>query len=123
MSGLPHIIKDRALPPLSLCGTPLPWISSGKHLGMTIDTHVTGLKMDFKCKRAEYISKNNEILQEFCGIHPKTKIKINSTYNSHLSGSCLWDLFSKEVVQLESTWNTSMKRMLDLPVQTHRRLI
>ena len=120
---LAFLIKDRVLPPLTLCGTPLPWVTSGKHLEITLDTKVTGLKTDLKCKRAEYISKNNEILQEFGGFHPKTKIKINSIYNSHLSGSCLWDLFSKEAVQLESTWNTSMKLMLDLPIETHRRLI
>ena len=53
----------------------------------------------------------------------KAKILINTIYNCHLSGSCLWDLFSKEAVQLESTWNLSMKLMMDLPRGTHRRLI
>ena len=47
----------------------------------------------------------------------------NNVYNSHLSGSCLWDLFSKEAVQMENSWNVSMRLMLDLPRETHRRLI
>ena len=117
------LIKDHPLPPLKLCGISLPWVKSGKHLGITIGDKIDGMKTDLKIKRADYISKNNDILQEFGFSHPKTKIKINSIYNSHLSGSCLWDLFSKEAVQMENTWNVSMRLMLDLPRETHRRLI
>jgi hypothetical protein len=92
------LIRDRPLPPLQLCGNPLPWVSSGKHLGITIDNKIDGMNGDLKKKRAEYIDKNNEILQEFGFSHPKTKILINSIYNCPLSGSSLWDLFSKEAV-------------------------
>ena len=74
-------------------------------------------------KRADYINKNNEIKQEFNFSHPKSKINFNSNYNSHLTGSCLWDLFSKEAVMLEKTWNVSMRLMLDIPKETHRYLI
>ena len=115
--------NPQPLVPLQLCGNPLPWVSSAKHLGMTLDTSVDGMKSDLKIKRAEHISKNIEILQEFGFSHPRTKIMINNVYNSHLSGSCLWDLFSKEAVQMENSWNVSMRLMLDLPRETHRRLI
>ena len=81
------------------------------------------MKGDLKKKRADYIAKNNEILQEFGFSHPKTKIQINSIFNSHLSGSVLWDLFTKEAVMMENTWNVSMRLMLDIPRETHRRLI
>ena len=74
-------------------------------------------------KRAAYITKNNDLLQEFSFSHPKTKVLLNSIYNSHLTGSCLWDLFSPETKMLENTWNTSMRIMLNLPLQTHRYLI
>ena len=90
---------------------------------MTIQTKLDGMKADLKIKRADYISKNIDILQEFGFSHPKTKILINSIYNSHFSGSSLWDLFSKEAIQLENTWNVSMRLMLDLPRGTHRRMI
>ena len=81
-------------------------ITNGKHLGYF------GQK-----------SKNNEILQEFYFSHPKSKIKVNSIYNSHFCGSCLWDLFSKEAGMVENTWNVSMRLMLDIPRETHRYLI
>ena len=117
------LLKDRPLPQLNLCGNPLPWVSSGKHLGITLENKIDGLKADIRKKRAEYINKNNELLQEFSFSHPKTKIRINSIYNSHLSGSCLWDLFSKEAVMMENSWNVSMRLMLDLPREAHRYLI
>ena len=120
---LAFLKKNRELGPLLLCGNPLPWVDSGKHLGNYIETKSRGMKMDISVKRAQFISKNNEILQEFNFSHPKTKISINSIYNSHFTGSCLWDLFSAEAVSIYSTWNTAMKLMLNLPIQTHRKLI
>ena len=60
-----------------LCGNPLPWVSSGKHLGITIGDKIDGMKADIRIKRAQFIDKNNEILQEFYFSHPATKIKIN----------------------------------------------
>ena len=81
------------------------------------------MKMDISVKRVQFISKNNEILQEFNFSYPKTKISINSIYNSHFTGSCLWDLFSAEAVTVYSTWNTAMKLMMNLPIQTHIKLI
>ena len=101
-----------------LCGNPLPWVSDGKHLGITISNKIDGMKTDIMVKRADYINKNNDILQEFNFSHPDSKIKINSIYNSHFTGSCLWDLFSKEAVMVENTWNVSMRLMLDIPRET-----
>ena len=116
---LAFLQKERPLPAMFLCGNPLPWVSSGKHLGITIENKVNGMKKDIMIKRAEYIHKNNDILQEFGFCHPSSKIKINSIYNSHFTGSCLWDLFWKEAVVLERTWNVSMRLMLDVPRETH----
>ena len=100
-----------------------PWVTCGKHLGNMIENKINGQKMDLKMKRAAYIAKNNELMQEFSFSHPKTKMKLNMIYNSHLSGSCLWDLFSSEAGMMESTWNTSVRLMYNLPMQTHRNLI
>ena len=117
------LLKERPLPPLYLCGNPLPWVSSGKHLGITLSNKIDEMKTDILIKRAEFINKNNEILQEFFFSHPRTKIKINDVYNSHLTGSCLWDLFCREAVMMENTWNVAMRLMLDIPRESHRYLI
>ena len=78
---------------------------------------------DIKVKRANYIQKNNDIMQEFYFAHPSTKFHLNMVYNSHFSGSSLWDLFGREVEMLENTWNLSMRIMYDLPVETHRYFV
>ena len=48
---------------------------------------------------------------------------INDVYNKSWYGSVAWDLFCPMAVKIESTWNRSIKIMLDLPYSTHRSLI
>ena len=78
---------------------------------------------DIRKKRAAFISKNNELNQEFWFSHPSTKVSINLIYNFHFTGSPTWDLFCKDAKMLENTWNTAVRIMYDLPLQTHRYLI
>ena len=48
---------------------------------------------------------------------------MNNIYNSHQYGSVLWNLFGKGSQSIESSYNRSVKVMLDLPWATHRSLI
>jgi hypothetical protein len=110
----------RDIIPLQLCGDPLPWVDHGKHLGIFYRNKMDGLKHDIKVKRAKYIDQNNELIQEYSFAHAKTKFKMNLIFNSHFSGSQVWDLFSPECAMIEATWNRSITLMFDLPLQTHR---
>ena len=76
-----------------------------------------------KRKNARYVSKNIEINQEFYFASSETKMTVNDICNSSWYGSVLYDLFSPTAVKIESSWNRSMKIMLDLPYPTHRGLI
>ena len=49
-----------------------------------------------------------------------TIFKMNDIFNSHFTGSPLWDLFSPEARMLESTWNRNIKLIFGLPYETHR---
>ena len=53
-----------------------------------------------KEERAQYIQKNNELMQEFSYANITTETKINSIYNGHFTGSVLWDLFGHEAEML-----------------------
>ena len=64
-----------------------------------------------------------ELNKEFYFSRPDTKFNINQIYNSHNSRSPLWNLFSPEVMQLEGSYNKSIKLMFDVPFDTHRNLI
>ena len=71
-----------------------------------------------------YVEKNIELNQEFFFAHPRTKIKVNSIYNSHFTSSPLWNLFGNGAKKIIiSSYNMSIKSMMDLPLATHRSLI
>ena len=72
---------------------------------------------------AKYIEKNVELNQEFYFAHPTTTLELNQVYNSHYSSSPLWNLFGHGAMRIESSYNRSVKIMLDLPYQTHRYVI
>ena len=97
-------------------------VDHGKHLGNLVENKVNGMRKDLKQKRAAYISKNNDILQDFWSYHPETSLKMNQIYDTLFTGSPLWDIFS-DAIKLENTWNKSVRLMLDLPLTTHRNLI
>ena len=120
---LAFLRKPQPLPNLLLCGNPLPWTKTFKHLGINIEDKINGCEFDMRVKNAQYISKNIELNQEFSFAHPLTKVKLNKIYNSHYSGSPLWNLFGPGTLTLESSYNRSVKVMLGLPFATHRSLI
>ena len=109
--------------PLKLGDDVLPFTDTAKHLGHFLDNSRSMIKQDMKTKRAMTIQKNNEICQEFSFCHPATKLMLNQIYNFSYTGCQLWDLFSREAVCLENSYNVSVRKMLGLPVNTHRYLI
>ena len=111
---------NRDLSKLILCENPLPWVNDCKHLGNRIDDKMDGMKRDIIEKRARFINKNNELCQEFFFSDPRTLFEINCIYNSHFTGSPLWDLFGKEAQMVENSWSTSIKLMFSLHRRTHR---
>ena len=116
--------KERELRKLKLCGNDLPWVQKGKHLGVKIENKKNQiLKGDIMEKRACYIQRNNELMQEFWFTHSSTKAFINRVYNSHFYGSVLWNLFEKEADMLYNTWSVSVRKMFGLDRCTHRYLI
>ena len=120
---LAYLLKERPLRKLKLCGNELPWWPTGKHLGNKIEDKIDGMRMDMKEKRARFIDRNNELCQEFHFAHPETKVKINNIYNSHFTGSPLWNLFCKEAESIEKTWNVAFRIMYDLPRESHRYFV
>ena len=116
--------QKRKLDKLKLCGNKLPWVDSVKHLGNTIENKTNCiLSQDIRVKRAQFIQRCNEIIQEFHFAHPRTKLQINCIYNTHFTGSVIWNLFSKEFMMIENTWNVSIRKIFNLHRETHRYFI
>ena len=76
-----------------------------------------------KEKRAQYIQRNNELMQEFSYANSTTKTKISSIYNSHFTGSVLWDLFVHEAEMIYNTWKSSIRNMFRSDRTTPKYLI
>ena len=68
--------------PLILNGDALPWVDHAKYLGNTLTNVMEGFSKDCKQKRARYIERNCELIQEFHLAHPEVRCKINRIYNS-----------------------------------------
>ena len=115
--------KERELRGMKLCNNTLPWVGTGKHLGMRIDNIKYIFNRDIMEKRARYIQGNNQLMQEFSFSSYLTKIFINKVYNGHHYGSVLWDLYGKQADMVYNTWNVSIRRMLRVDRKTHRYLI
>ena len=47
------------------------------------------MQQDMKQKRAQFITKNNDLLQEFSFAHPDSILKMNQIYNTHFTGKHL----------------------------------
>ena len=90
---------------IELCGDPLPWVKSAKYLGGSISNILDGYQSDVKCKRAQFIGRNCELLQEFPLAHPYVKCKINSIYNSSFHDSILWDFMGEKTNQIINSWS------------------
>ena len=117
------LLKNRELRKLKLCGNELPWVNTGRHLGMRLDNGSDIFQRDILEKRARYIQGNNQLMQEFAFADSSTKILINTIYNSHHYGSVLWDLYSREANMVYNTWNVSIRVMLRIDRKSHRYLI
>ena len=120
---LAYTAVKREFKSLKMNGNDLPWVSSAKHLGTRIKSSINGVTKDLMEKRAAFINRNNELVQEFRFAHPQTIIKTNNIFNTTMYGCVLWDLFSNEAQRLEKTWNISQRIMLGLPRESHRYFI
>ena len=118
-----YLRKPRELPSMMLCGIPLPWVDSIKHLGITVTNKVDGCQQDVMTKRARYIQRCSEVLQEFHFVNKDVKMSLHMIYNSHFSGSPCWDMSSRAFHMIEATFNRNIKITYELPYQTHINLL
>ena len=115
--------KPRPLPQVLLGQVALPWVNQCTHLGNTIRNVSDGFQENMKIKRAKYISKNCEINQEFHFAAASTRVQVNRIWNTHFSGSPLWNLFSPGAERIVGSYNRSIKCMMKLPLATHRFML
>ena len=97
--------------PILLYGDQLPWVTSAKYLGGKMTSMLDGYQQDARCKRAQFIDRNCELIQEFPLAHPLVKCRINAIFNSSFHGSVLWDLTGESTKQLINSWSVAVRHM------------
>ena len=121
------IFSDKSLRfshvPIKLDCIPLPWVEQSKYLGNRMTSRMDGFSSDIREKRAQFITRNCELNQEFSLAHPAVKCKINAIYNSSFPGSVLWDLSCDNAKMIVNSWSVAVRHMWDLPFNSHRYLI
>ena len=110
------------MPSIILNGDKLPWVERAVHIGNTL--HCSGrMDQDIREKRAVFINRCMELNQEFYIYPPLVKLRMCRLYNSHFTGSSLWDFTSDKFMQLCNSWNVNLRILFDLPRDTHSWLV
>ena len=96
-------VNPQKVTDIKLGGNILPWASNGNHLMIQINSKIDDLSHDILRKRASFIQRNDEIIQETPKTHSKLRCEINTLFNTSFYGAQIRDLFSKAS---ESLYNT-----------------
>ena len=112
----------RQVPPVLLNGDPLPWVSSVKHLGNTLQSNNT-MQLDCTQKRGKFIGKLNALKQEYHYVQPDVFVKIVNLFSTSFYGSSLWNLNSKDCEKFFTSWNVAIRHCFGVSMRTHRYLI
>ena len=115
-------VDTSKLAPVMLNEQKLPWVEKIVHLGCILDSR-NSMRDDILDKRGKFIGKVNSLLQEFHFASPDILMKLIDVYACNFYGSCLWDLRSKEVDKIYTTWNVMVRQVFKLDRRTHKALI
>ena len=110
------------LAPVTLNGVPLPWVKKVSHLGCTLESD-NSMKADIAQKRGKFIGKVNSLMQEFHFASSSVMVKLINVYTTSFYGSPLWDLLSADCQRLYSSWNVTVRNVLNLERTTHRYMV
>ena len=97
---------------------PLKWVTSVKHLGNHVCYDLSE-KVEISHKQGDFISQVNGILTKFKMASKDVLMKVFNSYCCHYYGSQAWNSQDKYIVNFNVTWNKAMRRLWELPVNSH----
>ena len=104
------------------CKSFILWKSQIRHLGNFITHDLSDLN-DITYKKGVFISQVKRLNARFPFVSSGVKGHLLQTYCCSFYGCQTWDLYGKHVNQLNVEWNKAVRRTLNLPYKTHRRLL
>ena len=117
-----NCLNRESLPSIYLDGNPLPWKKQAKHIGNILHENGT-MEKDVEVKRARFIEACHELNNQFEHLPSECQLKLMNIYNSHFTGSCLWNFDTTAAKKIFNSWNVNIKVIFDLPFNTHNYII
>ena len=113
---------DATLPDFFIGGNHIEFVESWNHLGHTLYVNLDD-SSDILKRRSSLVAQANDVLCYFGNLAVVTKLKLFLAYCSSLYGSQLWDIQYDNVEALCLSWRKALRRLWNLPAQTHCDLL
>jgi hypothetical protein len=113
---------DTNKPSVKLCNEELKWVESTKHLGTYLDSNMTE-STEIRRKKHDLVQRVNYVVSTLGNCKDAIIKQVFNSKCAHFYGCQSWNLLDKNVKQFETMWNRCVRRILNLPNCTHRRLL
>ena len=109
---------------LDIClnGKSLVWNEKAKHVGNVINRWLTD-EDDITVKTHVFYQQINRLLADYQGIRYDILSELFNKNCGSFYGSQCWDLRSKGMQSLYTSWNRGVRRLLRLPFDSHRYIL
>ncbi len=107
---------------VKLCWATLKWVDKVKHLGNHLQYNLCEAK-EVTMKKSDLIQRVNTLLVTL-GRRTDTIIsKVFISKSAHFYGTQAWNFKDKAIEDFQRAWNWCVRRLLNLPYETHRRYL
>jgi len=106
----------------SIDGNPIERVESFSHLGHVITSSLSD-KQDVCFRRNCFVGQVNNVICFFSKLHCSTITKLFQTYCNSRYGCELWSLYDNSINELDVAWRKAVRRVLNVPYDTHSNLI
>jgi len=107
---------------MHLCGQLIPVVQKVTHLGHLVSNDLKDAD-DIAIKRGAFIGQANFILNTFKQLKSKYLYKIFTIYCMSFYGSQLWKLNEASLSPLLKSYNIALRKIFQLPYNSHRSII
>ena len=108
--------------PLVLNGVTLPWKEKAVHLGHILQQDLT-FDADAAARRAAFISRSVDVREQFSFAPPAQVLKAVRILCCHGYGAVLWQLNGTSATSYFKAYNSCIKRVFRLPLNTYTYLV
>jgi len=100
----------------------IEYVDSWPHLGHILHNR-TGDCQDILNRRNVLVRQANDVICYFAKLSPVHKLGLMYSYCSSLYGAELWNLNSPELAAIGVSWRKALKRVWNLPLDTHSHVL